>query len=444
MEPYLFPDGTSATAVRRVVDRFGTLNMRELPVAIQLPDWNHWLPPVHPLDAFDVSAAAIRQDENGRGVDAPFFEYLYDRAVADPSPVNLGELVQRMEKWITRGGTCYTQSVTTGPGWRTTNSLVMQAVRLGDGVAAGIGSTECSRVRHDPELNRPGELAKHGLIAWASVKLWEIHHTRGLEARGAGMTEPVCIGSRCVDASEARGWVTTDRHDVGTNVFNRAPHYVAFDSRHFTHQSEAVGRYDSSAWYHLQMILNSGYRRTAPSHFPYTIDFIEELERTSGVPQDYRLWASIIKMRQTQTNGRYGMEEGLDLRTAQPYRYYSNRRGDTRSRSGVGLPLWRTLIETLLIDFIDDASRATRREWDAASGLSAVQDSDSREFSTCDRCWESLSDPVPFPDHTQQGLNTYRLIPRLRGMGVSETVLDRLIDWCEDMWPLGPWAGLRR
>ena len=110
----------------------------------------------------------------------------------------------------------------------------------------------------------------------------------------------------------------------------------------------------------------------------------------------------------------------------------------------MGAPLWRTLIEALLIDFVEDASRATQRDWDAASGLSAVQDSNSREFSTCDRCWESLSDPVPFPDHTQQGLNTYRLIPRLRALGVSETVLGRLLDWCERMWPLGPWAGLRR
>jgi hypothetical protein len=30
----------------------GDLNAREIPIAFQLPDWNHWLPRVHPLDAW--------------------------------------------------------------------------------------------------------------------------------------------------------------------------------------------------------------------------------------------------------------------------------------------------------------------------------------------------------------------------------------------------------
>ena len=30
----------------------GNLNVREIPISLQLPDWNHWLPQVHPLDAW--------------------------------------------------------------------------------------------------------------------------------------------------------------------------------------------------------------------------------------------------------------------------------------------------------------------------------------------------------------------------------------------------------
>ena len=30
----------------------GNLNPREIPISLQLPDWNHWLPRVHPLDAW--------------------------------------------------------------------------------------------------------------------------------------------------------------------------------------------------------------------------------------------------------------------------------------------------------------------------------------------------------------------------------------------------------
>ena len=30
----------------------GNLNVREIPISLQLPDWNHWLPQVHPMDAW--------------------------------------------------------------------------------------------------------------------------------------------------------------------------------------------------------------------------------------------------------------------------------------------------------------------------------------------------------------------------------------------------------
>lgn len=38
----------------------GNLNVREIPIAFQLPDWNHWLPQVHPTDAW---GAAFQRSE---------------------------------------------------------------------------------------------------------------------------------------------------------------------------------------------------------------------------------------------------------------------------------------------------------------------------------------------------------------------------------------------
>lgn len=68
-----------ALAGLRVERDRGTLNMREIPVALQLPDWNHWLPIVHPLDAFGaVDAAALT------GFRKPLFnedEFLEDLAL---------------------------------------------------------------------------------------------------------------------------------------------------------------------------------------------------------------------------------------------------------------------------------------------------------------------------------------------------------------------------
>ncbi len=47
---FLFPKGTSQADIDKAVDLKKTLNVREVPVALQLPDWNDWLPHVHPLD----------------------------------------------------------------------------------------------------------------------------------------------------------------------------------------------------------------------------------------------------------------------------------------------------------------------------------------------------------------------------------------------------------
>ncbi|NOK61196.1 MAG: hypothetical protein GFH27_549307n179 [Chloroflexi bacterium AL-W] len=50
MLAYVFPDGTTPQAIHQVADTKGTLNIREIPVAMQFPDCNAWLPEVHPLD----------------------------------------------------------------------------------------------------------------------------------------------------------------------------------------------------------------------------------------------------------------------------------------------------------------------------------------------------------------------------------------------------------
>jgi hypothetical protein len=63
--PFLFgsPEKAGQSSVTPSVFRpDGNLNPRAIPIALQLPDWNHWLPRVHPMDAwgarFDSSAFA--------------------------------------------------------------------------------------------------------------------------------------------------------------------------------------------------------------------------------------------------------------------------------------------------------------------------------------------------------------------------------------------------
>ncbi len=74
--PFLFGKTISAEAF----SPDGTVNGREVPIALPLPDWNHWLPHVHPLDVwgarFDKSEFARMYDggDYQGGVGQAFFE----------------------------------------------------------------------------------------------------------------------------------------------------------------------------------------------------------------------------------------------------------------------------------------------------------------------------------------------------------------------------------
>lgn len=433
MAPHLFPNGTSLDAVRNVVDRYKTLNFRELPINIPMPEWNQWLPLFHPDDLFDITNNAILSDDRGANVGQPYYKKLFEDARANPTPRNIGALASKIKSWLRRGLECSTSGLNSGEPMRALNGAVMNAIDL---PFARVTRSNCDAMRNTSNVEMQ-EVAKRGLTGWTSVKMWEIVHSLNLEEESQKLTTPVCSGSddRCIDASEARGWVVD-----GRNVFDRAPHFIGTGGgRKFFTQNAMLGILESNSWYHLNMILNPGYRRTMPSHFAYTYSHVELLQQEAKVDQGYRFWATMIKQRQLQTNGKYGIEAGLDLRTAQPYVYYgtARRRTITDTQASVGRQLWARLAQAMIEDFVADADNATAQDWANATQNRQVQDRNSTDFSAC-------SGVCTFDLGKFQGRNTYRVIPKLREIGVSENAIRDLINWGEKTWPRGPWSRLRQ
>jgi hypothetical protein len=434
---YMFPGSDannppSLDGVRGVVNRFGKLNFRELPMNIPMPEWNQWLPLVHPDDAFNTDAAVIRSTPGGSNVGQPYYSKMVEDAFANPTFETL-RFTTNLKPWLQRGMNCQSNGEGDAEPWRGLDGNVLEAMRLPREI---VNDSNCTSI--DRSKLKSIELAKRGLSAWASVKMWEIMHSKGLEEVSRTKGNRVCISGTCVDGSEVRGWYAD-----GRNVFDRPPHFTAIDSaRHFLNQSAMQGIFESNQWYHLNMVLNPGYRVDQPTHFAYTYSHVELLHEFSKVPQGFRFWATMIKQRQLQTTGKYGVEEGLDLRTAQPYIFYGTARGttSTRTQGAVGGTYWKYLAQAMVEDLAGDARNANwSQHWSKATSNSKVQSpsSPSSDFRTCSgTCGFELGDV--------QGSNTYKVIPQLRSIGVQESALGKLIDWSKTMWPNGNWEALRR
>ena len=178
-----------------------------------------------------------------------------------------------------------------------------------------------------------------------------------------------------------------------------------------------------------------------PAHFAYTYSHVELMQQYSNnVPQSFRFWATMIKQRQLQTNGKYGVEEGMDLRTSQPHIYYGTARGktSTKTQSGVGATLWKDLTTHMIEDFVADAKNTTGPVWRAATQNRTAQNLDAGPFKACSGVCEFKIDQF-------QGDNTYKAIGKFRTeVGVPEATLVKLIDWGKSVWAKGGWDNLRQ
>jgi hypothetical protein len=262
MLPYLFPAGTTQSDIDAVASIKGTLNMRELPISLQLPDWNDWLPEVHPTDLWGASfnsSDAIRTYQQVR-------QQLASGA-SDAALIDLTESV------LLAGWT----SVFTYMGGPIPCVLYHQDRKA--------GTAEPQLMDQLPA----GKTCEDGLQSinhWLAVKNWEMFHTFSLEGKASSL----------YPYGEQHGWFGAQR-----NVFEVASHRSSDNGHFFKHQTQALGSYHSNVWYQLQLILNAGNRDPYtffPQDWFYTPMFIAINSRDNRQPLALLNAAMHIKMYQ--------------------------------------------------------------------------------------------------------------------------------------------------
>ncbi len=266
MLPYLFPNGISKDGIGAQ----DTLNMRELPVALQLPDWNHWLPRIHPKDAWGdaFTQSAFAQFYNGQGP---------SRAGSTNLRAILGNPDASYHAFVT------TQTNSPLPSLLNSWSGIDYGSFIAHRQAESDGTAGYQEKMMDAER-------------WMLVKNWEMMQEYALEG-SASLIFPTAQGAP--QAGERRAWLSEA-------AFLASPAFVGVPENGVLY-NRLQYEYLTNAWYYTQMVLNSGNRHRNgwhPVDWGYAIGRTANLANASGQPGLLRTTAMLIKaMQQSDTNG---------------------------------------------------------------------------------------------------------------------------------------------
>ncbi|MDX1418486.1 MAG: PA14 domain-containing protein [Rubricoccaceae bacterium] len=389
--PHLFPEGIRPETV--APDE--TLNLRELPVAMQFPDWNHWLPTIHPVDVwgnyFLNTTPVDYESEGWRGDVLGHYDILtYRLQTEGPDELIADEnLVPLVERFTAAG--------------------VKYFLRIGQG----------DGLLHVPD-EIPIEDAKLSIRKWAAVKLWEVHNTYNLEGRA-----PDVYG----DDGEARSWLGVERQ-----VFDLSPHLSADEGVSFRYQTTEAGQVESRMWYHLQAVLNAGNRHSGVGERPVDWNYYPNGAQSYGdegaATHPWRVTAAWAKLIQLYHHDRPLVDEAY-ARQAHPARWWA-----MGAFSSVSPHTRAEIFDALLTSYMDAVESHPISEWER--DLDDPNRWEPADYVPVLRFgnWNAIHGQGDYADLF------YSMIPEFRLWGVNEGVLSRLIAWGAQMWPLGNWAAL--
>ena len=238
----------------------GNLNARQIPIALQLPDWNQWLPHVHPKDAW------------GPTFTQSAFAALYDGATTPESKSKTGKRLPLR--------TLLEQAQTADHDIRPVVAAFGQWSEARHSFLGRLGKVEGA---WSPELSNK----IYSTQLWQLVKAWEMTQEFGLEARGRDLFGPI---------ADSRTWC------------NAIPGDAAPAAAHIPNGRAGVGgsaltnEYLTASWYELQIILNSGnhqHRDRTPVDWVYLIGGFLDLHAQTHQPEPARLLVAVAKALQS-------------------------------------------------------------------------------------------------------------------------------------------------
>ncbi|MFO8100176.1 MAG: hypothetical protein R6T83_11230, partial [Salinibacter sp.] len=394
MKDFLFPDGIAYEGDVRVDQ---SLNVRELPTAAQMPDWNEWLPVHHPMDVWGDEFASS--------------------AVWDAYQNEVPELIQQAKEGNLK-------------------KADRAAKLLHHHLQA---SPEKFRNVSVPEPYE-FEAAELSRMQWGAVKTFETLHGNHFEDDAQAIYG---------DGAEPMQWLSRSRI-----LFDQAPHIQGAVKGD---ESGIMDTYHDAAWYHLQMVVNSGAgiaTGSSPVDWKYHYSHLSAANDAGG-PHAWRLVASYLRILQNAN------DLGSDYSKTEPAGWYMRHTTPTVMERSLGhwandvLPALsdddyrRTLNVTLqaLMDGLEDTDFS---EW---SRVGLDQPKGDRQYGLEPESHDPLhvknyssdEDPLDRPrwryDATTYADHFWTSLEYFGESGAAYSVLNDMASWANTAWPNADWTG---
>ncbi|VAW85827.1 hypothetical protein MNBD_GAMMA18-1435, partial [hydrothermal vent metagenome] len=230
MLSYVFPDTNNNGAVDQadVDDAFQLsevnpgasylgIKLSDVPIHLQLPDWNSWLPRVHPMDIWgDFKNVTSEEGADPRPDPYKAYTYLKDTIERGDIPLvwNVGRIMEESMAFSKEGTTEVYRTTRSGMVLSSppVGNIFRDASRNNTG-RLNVGVLANSSAPYRDEMF--DEKAKLSLNKWAAVKYFEVHHVGKLEYKlDMVINNPELVGER--------GWGSPT-----SAVFQIAPHKIA-------------------------------------------------------------------------------------------------------------------------------------------------------------------------------------------------------------------------
>jgi cytochrome c553 len=247
------------------LDRGTAVNMREIPLSVQLPDWNNWLPDIHPHDGME------------KLFDGSNTEDLFESGESTFSSGDYGSIEVFLDK---------------------ANGYVYNDIK------STVKDENDSSIGTSNSLTGPQwESAITSVYQWRATKIWYLQHEYNVEDKA---DDYYCDGSEN-EWCEPLGWLGSVR-----TVFDMAPHVSGVGSdAPYVYGTKARNDFYSHVWYQLQMVVNPGTAGSTgqlPTDEGYQENYIEASCNHYDVPCGIRQTLSEWKFWQIMSNDIQGQE----------------------------------------------------------------------------------------------------------------------------------------